>query len=152
MFKALVLSKAGDEVTAAIEQVDEASLPEGDVTVAVEASTLNYKDGLIVRNKASLVRAFPHVPGVDFAGTVVESSHPEYRAGDAVILTGWGVGERHWGGYATRARVKGTGWCQCRKGGPAARRWLSARRASPRCSRSWRWRTTASSPVTARFW
>ena len=107
MFKALVLSKVGDEVKAAIEQVDEARLPEGDVTVAVEASTLNYKDGLIVRNKAPLVRSFPHVPGIDLAGTVVESGHPEYRVGDAVILTGWGVGERHWGGYATRARVKG---------------------------------------------
>jgi acrylyl-CoA reductase (NADPH) len=107
MFKALVLSKAGDEVTAAVEQLDDARLPEGDVTVAVEASTLNYKDGLIVRNKAPLVRSFPHVPGVDFAGTVIESSHREHKPGDAVILTGWGVGERHWGGYATRARVKG---------------------------------------------
>jgi acrylyl-CoA reductase (NADPH) len=107
MFKALVLSKAGDEVTAAVEQLDDARLPEGDVTVAVEASTLNYKDGLIVRNKAPLVRSFPHVPGVDFAGTVLESSHPEHKPGDLVILTGWGVGERHWGGYAGRARVKG---------------------------------------------
>jgi acrylyl-CoA reductase (NADPH) len=107
MFKALVLNKSGDEVTAAIEQLDEARLPEGDVTVAVEASTLNYKDGLIVQNKAPLVRSFPHVPGIDFAGRVLESAHPEYRAGDAVILTGWGVGERHWGGYAARARVKG---------------------------------------------
>jgi acrylyl-CoA reductase (NADPH) len=107
MFKALVLNKENEEVTAAIGQLDEARLPEGDVTVAVEASTLNYKDGLIIKNKAPLVRSYPHVPGVDFAGTVVDSSHPEYRAGDAVILTGWGVGERHWGGYATRARVKG---------------------------------------------
>jgi acrylyl-CoA reductase (NADPH) len=107
MFKALVLNRTGDEVTAAIEQVDEARLPEGDVTVAIDASTLNYKDGLIVRNKVPLVRSFPHVPGIDFAGTVLESGHPAYQAGDAVILTGWGVGERHWGGYATRARVKG---------------------------------------------
>jgi acrylyl-CoA reductase (NADPH) len=102
-----VLSKEGDEVTPAIEQLDEARLPEGDVTVAVEASTLNYKDGLIVLNKAPLVRSFPHVPGVDFAGTVLDSSHADYKPGDAVILTGWGVGERHWGGYATKARVKG---------------------------------------------
>jgi acrylyl-CoA reductase (NADPH) len=107
MFQALVLSKEGDEVTPAIEQLDEARLPEGDVTVAVEASTLNYKDGLIVLNKAPLVRSFPHVPGVDFAGTVLDSSHADYKPGDAVILTGWGVGERHWGGYATKARVKG---------------------------------------------
>jgi acrylyl-CoA reductase (NADPH) len=107
MFKALVLSKEGDRVTAAVEQLDEARLPEGDVTVAVEHSTLNYKDGLIVLNKAPLVRSFPHVPGVDLAGRVVESRHPDWRPGDAVVLTGWGVGERHWGGYAERARVKG---------------------------------------------
>jgi acrylyl-CoA reductase (NADPH) len=107
MFKALVLNKENEEVTAAIGELDEARLPEGDVTVAVEASTLNYKDGLIIKNKAPLVRSYPHVPGVDFAGTVVDSSHPEHQPGDAVILTGWGVGERHWGGYATRARVKG---------------------------------------------
>jgi acrylyl-CoA reductase (NADPH) len=107
MFKALVLSKQDDAVTAAVEDVDEARLPEGDVTVAVEYSTLNYKDGLIIRNKAPLVRTFPHVPGIDFAGRVVESSHPDWRPGDAVVLTGWGVGERHWGGYAQRARVKG---------------------------------------------
>ncbi len=107
MFKALVLSKAGDEVGAAVEHLDDARLPEGDVTVAVEASTLNYKDGLIIQNKAPLVGNFPHVPGVDFAGTVIDSSHADYRPGDAVILTGWGVGERHWGGHAARARVKG---------------------------------------------
>jgi len=107
MFKALVLSKANDRVTAAVEQLDEARLPEGDVTVAVEHSTLNYKDGLIILNKAPLVRSYPHVPGVDLAGRVVESRHPDWRPGDAVILTGWGVGERHWGGYAERARVKG---------------------------------------------
>jgi acrylyl-CoA reductase (NADPH) len=107
MFKALVLSKAADQVTAAIEQLDDTTLPDGDVTVAVECSTLNYKDGLIIKNKMPLVRSYPHVPGIDFAGTVLESDHSEYRPGDAVILTGWGVGERHWGGYATRARVKG---------------------------------------------
>ena len=107
MFKALVLNKEGDEVTAGIEALDAARLPEGDVTVAVEYSTLNYKDGLIIKNKAPLVRSFPHVPGVDLAGRVIESSHPDWRGGDLVVLTGWGVGERHWGGYAERARVKG---------------------------------------------
>jgi acrylyl-CoA reductase (NADPH) len=107
MFKALVLSKGDDRVTAAVGQLDEALLPEGDVVVAVEHSTLNYKDGLIILNKAPLVKIFPHVPGVDLAGRVVESRHPDWRAGDAVILTGWGVGERRWGGYAGRARVKG---------------------------------------------
>jgi acrylyl-CoA reductase (NADPH) len=107
MFKALVLNKHDDRVTAAVEEVDEARLPEGDVTVAIEHSTLNYKDGLIISNKAPLVRTYPHVPGIDFAGRVIDSVHPDYRPGDAVVLTGWGVGERHWGGYAQRARVKG---------------------------------------------
>ena len=107
MFKALVLNKQDDRVTAAVEEVDEARLPEGDVTVAVEHSTLNYKDGLIILNKAPLVRSFPHVPGIDFAGRVVDSAHPDWRPGDAVVLTGWGVGERQWGGHAERARVKG---------------------------------------------
>ena len=107
MFKALVLSRQDDRVTAAVEEVDEARLPEGDVTVAVEHSTLNYKDGLIILNKAPLVRSFPHVPGIDFAGRVVASAHPDWRPGDAVVLTGWGVGERQWGGHAERARVNG---------------------------------------------
>jgi acrylyl-CoA reductase (NADPH) len=107
MFKALVLDKQDGKVSARVEEVDDGRLPEGDVTVAIDHSTLNYKDGLIITNKAPLVRSFPHVPGIDFAGRVVESSHPDWRAGDAVILTGWGVGERHWGGHAGRARVKG---------------------------------------------
>jgi acrylyl-CoA reductase (NADPH) len=105
--KALVLNKHDDRVTAAVEEVDEARLPEGDVTVAIEHSTLNYKDGLIISYKAPLVRTYPHVPGIDFAGRVIDSAHPDYRPGAAVVLTGWGVGERHWGGYAQRARVKG---------------------------------------------
>jgi acrylyl-CoA reductase (NADPH) len=107
MFKALVLSKQDDRVTNAIEEVDEARLPDGDVTVDVEYSTLNYKDGLIIKNKAPLVRSYPHVPGIDLAGRVRDSAHPDYRPGDPVVLTGWGVGERSWGGYAQRARVKG---------------------------------------------
>ncbi len=107
MFKALVLTKEGDKVEAAVERLDETRLPEGDVMVAVAHSTLNYKDGLIIRNKAPLVRNYPHVPGIDFAGRVLESAHPDFRPGDAVVLTGWGVGERHWGGHAERARVKG---------------------------------------------
>jgi acrylyl-CoA reductase (NADPH) len=107
MFKALVLNKHDDRVAAAVEEVDKARLPGGDVTVAVEHSTLNYKDGLIISNKAPLVRTYPHVPGIDFAGRVIASAHPDWRPGDAVVLTGWGVGERQWGGYAQRARVKG---------------------------------------------
>jgi acrylyl-CoA reductase (NADPH) len=107
MFKALVLRKSDDQVTGKVEELDEARLPEGDVTVVVDYSTLNYKDGLIITNQAPLVRDYPHVPGIDLAGRVLESSHPDWHAGDAVVLTGWGVGERHWGGHAERARVKG---------------------------------------------
>jgi acrylyl-CoA reductase (NADPH) len=107
MFQALVLRKEGDQVQAAVERLDEAQLPDGDVTVAVEHSTLNYKDGLIIRNKAPLVRSYPHVPGIDLAGRVIGSRHEGFEPGDRVVLTGWGVGERHWGGHAERARVKG---------------------------------------------
>lgn len=108
MFRALMLTKHEDKsVTAAIEDVAEDRLPNGDVMVDVEYSTINYKDGLIIHNKAPLVRDFPHIPGVDFAGTVVESGDAEFKTGDMVVLNGWGVGERHWGGLAERARVKG---------------------------------------------
>lgn len=107
MFKALLLTKHEDKtVTAAIENVAEDRLPAGDVLVDVDYSTINYKDGLIIHNKAPLVRDFPHIPGVDFAGTVAESDNAAFKAGDKVILNGWGVGERHWGGLAERARVK----------------------------------------------
>jgi len=108
MFKALMLTKHDDKsVTAMIEDVAEDRLPEGDVMVDVEYSTINYKDGLIIHNKAPLVRDFPHIPGVDFAGTVATSDHADFKPGDKVILNGWGVGERRWGGLAERARVKG---------------------------------------------
>ncbi|MEK6346560.1 MAG: MDR family oxidoreductase [Burkholderia sp.] len=90
-----------------LDTLDEARLPEGDVLVDVEYSTLNYKDGLAITGKSPVVRRFPMVPGIDFAGTVRESAHPHYRPGDAVVLNGWGVGEQHWGGLAQRARVKG---------------------------------------------
>ncbi|HYD31695.1 MAG TPA: MDR family oxidoreductase [Azospirillaceae bacterium] len=107
MFRALVLEKNDGRVEAAVRDLDESQLPEGDVTVAVSHSTINYKDGLAITNKAPVVRAFPMVPGIDFAGTVESSSHPDFKPGDAVVLNGWGVGERHWGGLARKARVKG---------------------------------------------
>ena len=94
-------------VNAAVEEIAVNDLPEGDVLVAVERSTLNYKDGMVVKGIGRLVRDYPHVPGIDFAGVVEESSHPEWKPGDHVILTGWRVGEIHWGGYAEKARVKG---------------------------------------------
>ncbi len=107
MFKALVLSKDDNGVSAEIQELDESQLPEGDVVVSVEYSTLNYKDGLVLGGLGGLTREFPHVGGVDFAGTVEESSHADFKAGDKVVLTGWRVGEIHWGGYGQKARVSG---------------------------------------------
>src|SRR5688500_12302359 len=107
MFKALLLTEKDGKVTPQITQLDEERLPEGDVTVRVQYSTLNYKDGLILNGLGRLVRNYPHVPGVDFAGVVEASQHPRFRVNDNVILTGWRVGEMQWGGYAERARVRG---------------------------------------------
>ena len=106
---ALVIRKDGDSVTRSIETLDDDSLPEGEVTVDVEYSTINYKDGLCLTGQGGLVRDYPHVPGMDFAGTVRQSSEERLKPGDKVILTGWRVGENRWGGYASRARVK-AGW------------------------------------------
>jgi acrylyl-CoA reductase (NADPH) len=106
-FKAIRIDKAEKGTTAALTQFDEAELMEGDVTVRVEWSTVNYKDGLAVTGKAPVVRRFPMIAGIDFAGTVTQSSHPAWKAGDKVISTGWGLGETHLGAYAEKARVKG---------------------------------------------
>jgi acrylyl-CoA reductase (NADPH) len=106
MIKALLLEKA-ETFTASIQQVDEARLPAGDVTVAVAYSTLNFKDGLAITNKSPVVRSWPMVAGIDGAGTVLESSHANWKAGDAFVHNGWGVGETHWGCLADKARLKG---------------------------------------------
>ncbi|MFT4115811.1 MDR family oxidoreductase [Bradyrhizobium sp.] len=106
-FKAIRIDKADKGTTAALTQFDEAELMEGDVTIRVEWSTLNYKDGLALTGKAPVVRRFPMIAGIDFAGTVEQSSHPQWKAGDKVICTGWGMGETHLGAYAEKARVKG---------------------------------------------
>ena len=107
MINALLVEKDDDGKThAGVQQVDESQLPDGDVTVKVEYSTLNYKDGLCIGPGGGLVREYPHVPGIDFAGTVESSTDDRYHAGDKVILTGWRVGENRWGGYAQKARVK----------------------------------------------
>lgn len=108
MFNALVVNKDEEtgKTSAAVEQVAIDALPEGDVTVAVEYSTVNYKDGLCIGPGGGLVRNYPHVPGIDFAGTVEASSNDRYKPGDKVVLTGWRVGENRWGGYAQKARVK----------------------------------------------
>ncbi|MDA9493745.1 acrylyl-CoA reductase (NADPH) [Bradyrhizobium sp. CCBAU 11361] len=106
-FKAIRIDKADKGTTAQLTQFDEAELMEGDVTVRVEWSTLNYKDGLALTGKAPVVRRFPMIAGIDFAGTVEQSSHPQWKAGDKVVCTGWGMGETHLGAYAEKARVKG---------------------------------------------
>jgi acrylyl-CoA reductase (NADPH) len=106
-FKAIRIDKAEKGTTVALTQFDEAELMEGDVTVRVEWSTLNYKDGLALTGKAPVVRRFPMIAGIDFAGTVEQSSNPQWKAGDKVICNGWGMGETHLGAYAEKARVKG---------------------------------------------
>jgi acrylyl-CoA reductase (NADPH) len=105
--KAIRIDKADKGTTAALTQFDEAELMDGDVTVRVEWSALNYKDGLAITGKAPVVRRFPMIAGIDLAGTVEQSSHPQWKAGDKVICTGWGMGETHLGAYAEKARVKG---------------------------------------------
>jgi acrylyl-CoA reductase (NADPH) len=106
-FKAIRIDKAEKGTTVALTQFDEAELMDGDVTVRVEWSTLNYKDGLAVTGKAPVVRRFPMIAGIDFAGSVEASSHPAWKAGDKVVCNGWGMGETHLGAYAEKARVKG---------------------------------------------
>ena len=106
-FKALVVDKdAAGAIHAAVRELTLADLPSGEVLVVVEYSTVNYKDGLCMGSGGGMVRAYPHVPGIDFAGTVEASDDPRYKPGDKVVLTGWRVGESYWGGYAQRARVK----------------------------------------------
>jgi acrylyl-CoA reductase (NADPH) len=105
-FNAMVLHEKDGKVEPRFERLDETLLPPGEVLVRVEYSTLNYKDGMILEGIGRLVRKYPHVPGVDFAGTVEESSDPAVKPGDKVVLTGWRVGENTWGGYAEKARVK----------------------------------------------
>ncbi len=107
-FKAIVINRdAEKKQSVAVTELTEADLMDGDVTVSVEYTTVNYKDGLAITGKAPVVRRFPLVPGIDFAGTVLSSSHPDFAIGDKVILNGWGVGETHHGAFARRARVKG---------------------------------------------
>ena len=107
MFNAIVIDKNDDGQHASVRQLDEAQLPDGDVTIDVAFSTLNYKDGLAITGRSPVVRKFPMVPGIDLAGTVRTSSHADWKAGDAVVLNGWGVGEAHWGGLAQVARLNG---------------------------------------------
>src|SRR3954463_8112054 len=106
-FRAVVVEKGEGGQSVALKDFDESGLMEGDVTVRVTHSTLNYKDGLALTGKAPVVRRFPMIPGIDFAGVVEESGHPEFKPGDKVVLNGWGTGETHLGAYAEKSRVKG---------------------------------------------
>ena len=106
MFKAILINKDDQGYRAQLSDVDESTLPDGDVRVKVHYSTLNYKDGLAITGKGPIVRQFPMIPGIDLTGEVIESKSPEFKIGDLVILNGWGVGESHWGGLAQLARVK----------------------------------------------
>ncbi|MGE5697471.1 MAG: MDR family oxidoreductase [Candidatus Sericytochromatia bacterium] len=107
MFSGILIEKDDSEQTVAVKELDEAQLPDGDVSIDVEYSTLNFKDGLAITGRSPVVRKFPMVPGIDLAGVVTDSSHAEWTKGDAVVLNGWGVGETHWGGLAQRARLNG---------------------------------------------
>jgi acrylyl-CoA reductase (NADPH) len=107
MFKGVLIEKDENGYSVALKDIDDSLLPEGDVTVKVAYSTLNYKDGLAISGKSPVVRRFPMIPGVDLAGTVETTGNPDYRVGDSVLLNGWGVGETHWGGLAQKARLKG---------------------------------------------
>ena len=106
-FKALILDQKGEEFTREIKSVDKSFLKHGDVTVKVEYTGLNYKDALILKNGARLVKEFPHIPGIDFSGTVEESNHKDFKTGDEIILTGWRVGEIYFGGFSQYAKVNG---------------------------------------------
>jgi len=105
--RAILITNEDEQYRARLTEVPESDLPSGDVLVDVDYSTLNYKDSLAISGASPVVRTFPMVPGVDLAGTVSESTHPEYRVGDSVVLNGWGVGETHWGGFASQAQVSG---------------------------------------------
>ena len=134
--RGILLSRDGDAFRAAVTDIADKDLPEGDVMLRVEYSTLNYKDALAITNKSPIVRKWPMVAGIDAAGTVEESRHPQWKAGDKAILNGWGVGEGHWGGLAQAMRVKGE-WLTRLPAGMTARQAMampSARRSrtSPR--------------------
>lgn len=107
MFKGILIEKDDAGYRAGVKEIDETQLPEGNVTVRVSHSTVNYKDALAITGKGPVVRKFPMVPGIDLVGTVEESSHPDHAVGDRVVLNGWGVGEVHWGGLAQKARLNG---------------------------------------------
>ena len=107
MFKGILIEGSRGDQKVSLTSIEESELPEGDVTVDIAFSTLNYKDALAITGKSPIVKQYPMIPGIDFAGTVSSSTHADFKAGDPVVLNGWGVGEKHWGGLAEKARVSG---------------------------------------------
>ena len=143
MIKAILINKQDGAYSARLADVSETELPDAPVTVRIEYSTVNYKDGLAITGKSPVVRKFPMVPGIDFAGIVEASTSAAWRPGDRVLLNGWGVGEVHWGGFAQKARVNAE-WLQRRSGRalPRGRRWRSAPPATRRACASMHWCAT----------
>lgn len=134
MFNAVYIDKTGNELQVDVRQVPESALPEGDVTVQVSHSTLNYKDAMAITGQGgAVVRSFPMVPGIDLAGTVLESADRRYQPGDQVVLNGWGVGERHWGGLSQLARVNADWLIPLQRACNPSKPWLSERPAIPPC-------------------
>ena len=138
MFKAIVIDKQDGAQSVRVVDLDDAQLPDAPVTVRVEYSTVNYKDGLAITGNSPVVRKFPMVPGIDLAGIVEASTSETWRQGDRVLLNGWGVGEGHWGGFSQKARVKAEWLSECRKSSPLGRRWPLAPPDIPPASASTR--------------
>ena len=136
-FRALLVTKDGDRQSAAVTELTDADLMEGDVTVAVEHSTVNYKDGLAITGKAPIIRKFPLIPGIDLAGNVLHSENPRFQVGDRVVLNGYGLGEVHHGGYAARARVKGDWLIRSPRTFRPAMPWRLGPPAIPPCFACW---------------
>ena len=151
-FKALVIEKNDDAQSIALKSLSDSDLMDGDVTIRVSHSTVNYKDGLAITGRAPVVRRFPMIPGIDLAGVVKSSGHPEYKPGDSVVLNGWGLSETHFGGYSERARVKGDWLVPLPQGLPPTRQWPSAPQVTRQCSASWLSRAMGSSRRWARRW
>lgn len=151
-FKGILIDKDDAGYHVGLRDLEQHDLPAGDVSVQVSHSTLNYKDALAITGSSPIIKRFPMVPGVDLAGTVEASDNPRFKAGDKVVLNGWGVGESHWGGLAQRARLQGQWLIPCRRLSRLRRPWPSARQATPPCSASLPWKSTVSNLRMAKYW
>src|SRR5262245_31478169 len=151
-FRALLARKEGDQQIVTMTELSDADLMEGDVTVAVEHSTVNYKDGLALTGEAPIIRKFPLIPGIDLAGTVMRSKDPRFGAGDYVVVNGFGLGETHHGGYAERARIKGDWVIKLPETISTARAMAIGTAATLRCYACWRWKRKVLHQAEAMCW